>query len=90
MPDTPTFVVGDFNDVIEGDVFTTLLEAGVANVFAEMPVTLTSWEWAGAEPPLAALLDHVAYDRAHFTPIEAKVVPGGRSDHRAVVARFAY
>jgi len=84
----PTIVVGDFNDVIEGDVFMTLAKTGFDNTFSRLPTESTSWTWAGADPPLAALLDHVAYERSAFRATSAQVVAGGRSDHQPVIASF--
>ncbi len=83
--DVPTIIVGDFNDVVEGDLFATLSSLGFDNAFRERPTAETSWRWLGAEPPLAALLDHVAYQRDHLRLVDASVLAGGRSDHLAVV-----
>lgn len=87
-PSMPTIIVGDFNDVVEGDVFTMLSARSYANVFSQLPTEATSWTWAGAQPPLAALLDHIAYERGPLRLTSAKVVAGGRSDHQPILATF--
>ncbi len=89
-PGRPAIVLGDFNEVLEGEVFALLRQHGLTAAFAEAPTEHVSWSWAGAEPPLAALLDHVVYDRSAFTLVSAAVVPGGRSDHQAVSATLRW
>ena len=83
-------MLGDFNEVIEGDAFKTLSDAGLDNAFERSRTDATSWRWAGTAPPLAALLDHIAFDRAAFTLHDVRVVPGGSSDHDAVVAELTF
>ncbi|MBI4951331.1 MAG: endonuclease/exonuclease/phosphatase family protein [Myxococcales bacterium] len=83
----PALVVGDYNEVPEGDLFRALDAAGFAHALPGAGVGAPTWHWAGTE--LGAQLDHVAYRADAFELVAARVLDGGRSDHVPVVVTLA-
>ena len=88
-PDLPTIIGGDMNEQPEAELFAELATAGFENALPQGRVRDTTWTWAGAQPALDFQLDHLAYSSARLELESATVMPGGRSDHKAVVATFA-
>lgn len=85
-PDLPTLIVGDFNESSGGAV-ARLEGAGYTTALAEFAPSADTWRWSTSLGQISARLDHVMYD-ARLTPIDAKVLDAGRSDHLGVVVRF--
>jgi endonuclease/exonuclease/phosphatase (EEP) superfamily protein YafD len=81
----PAIIVGDFNEIAEGDLFRALEGAGFENALSRAGEGQATWRWPGLAVPLEAQLDHVAYDASAFSLVSAKVVNGGNSDHVPVV-----
>ncbi len=86
-PGLPTLVVGDFNEGTSGDAVRWLEQQGLRSVLPEYAPAAKTWHWPVGSLELRAQLDHVAYDRA-LAPLDAKVLPLGRSDHYPVRAIF--
>ncbi len=74
-------VVGDFNDVHQGDVFAVLRAAGYESAFEHLAEHGPTWR----SETLQVQLDHLAYDRRVFEAINATIVRAGHSDHFPIV-----
>jgi endonuclease/exonuclease/phosphatase (EEP) superfamily protein YafD len=86
LPDgAAALVVGDFNELPEGDLFRSLAAAGFESALPRAGEHRATWRWEGTEPLLEAQLDHVAYTSTSFDLVSAKVLEGGNSDHVPVV-----
>ncbi|MDP1825578.1 MAG: endonuclease/exonuclease/phosphatase family protein [Archangium sp.] len=86
-PGIPTLVAGDFNEGTSGEAARLLEARGLRTVLPEFHPAAKTWRWPVGPLLLSAQLDHVAYD-AQLEPLDARVVPRGRSDHLPVVADF--
>lgn len=82
--DLPTLIVGDFNEERDGDALAYLRRRGLRSALPEFAPDANTWAWTTSVGPVRQQLDHVVYD-PFLEPIDAAVIPGGRSDHRAVV-----
>ncbi len=89
-PELPSLVVGDLNDVRGSDVLRTLDRAGFDSALLRLRNESVTWRWAGVSPPLEAQLDHVLFARERFDVLRAEVLPGGGSDHDAVLVTLAF
>ena len=78
-------VVGDFNELPEGDLFQSLSAAGFESALPRAGETGATWHWEGTVPLLEAQLDHVAYTSSSFELVSAKILSGGSSDHVPIV-----
>jgi endonuclease/exonuclease/phosphatase (EEP) superfamily protein YafD len=83
-------IVGDFNELPEGDLFQTLSAAGLDSALPRASERGATWRWEGAVPPLEAQIDHVAYARSSFELVSAKVLSGGNSDHVPIVVTLRH
>jgi endonuclease/exonuclease/phosphatase (EEP) superfamily protein YafD len=83
----PTLVAGDFNEGTSGDAVQLLERRGLRTVLPEFHPSAKTWRWPVGPLTLTAQLDHIAYDR-RLEPLDAQVVPSGRSDHFPVMAEF--
>lgn len=86
-PNLPTLVAGDFNEGTSGDALSELEARGLRSALPEFTPNAKTWGWRVGAFQLSAQLDHIAYS-AQLEPVNARVVPGGRSDHQAVTATF--
>lgn len=80
-----TLVVGDFNELPEGDLFQSLAAAGFDSALPRAKTSSATWRWEGTEPLLEAQLDHITYTSSSFELVSARVGSGGNSDHVPVV-----
>ena len=80
-----TLIVGDFNELPEGDLFQSLTAAGFDSALPRARTTSATWRWEGTTPLLEAQLDHVTYTSSMFELVSASVGRGGNSDHVPVV-----
>jgi endonuclease/exonuclease/phosphatase (EEP) superfamily protein YafD len=85
-PALPTVVAGDFNEP-SGPATAVLRDAGFHCALDEMAPGSATWRWPTPLGDLNGNLDHIYYDPA-LEPLDAWVVPAGRSDHFPVVALF--
>lgn len=83
-------VVGDFNELPEGDLFRTLAAAGFQSALPRAGERGATWRWEGAVPPLEAQIDHVAYTGSSFELVSAQVLAGGNSDHVPIVVTLRH
>jgi len=86
-PRLPTIVVGDFNEDEGGRAVRFLTSRGFTTVLPEFEPGVKTWRWHTSLGTLRARLDHIACD-GRLEPLEARTVPGGESDHLAVLATF--
>jgi len=89
VPGLPTLVVGDFNEGTSGPAVQSLEARGLRSVLPEFHPDAKTWGWTVGSLHLSAQLDHITYG-AGLEPLDARVVPGGRSDHQPVVASFTH
>lgn len=82
--DLPTLIVGDFNEDRDGGALAYLRERGLRSALPELDPDADTWQWTTSVGTVREQLDHVVVDHS-LIPIAAAVLPGGRSDHRAVV-----
>jgi len=78
-------MVGDFNELPEGDLFPSLAAAGFESALPRAKEAGATWRWEGTVPLLEAQLDHVAYTASSFELVSAKIGRGGNSDHVPIV-----
>lgn len=86
-PRMPTLVLGDFNEGPEGAAVRWLERAGFRNALPAYRPGQPTWRMPSPGAQLDATIDHILFD-PHLAPLDAWVVPRGRSDHMPVVARF--
>lgn len=84
----PTLLLGDFNELPESDLFQILKSASMDSALQQAGEKGVTWRWFGAEPPLEMQLDHVTYSSSAFRVQSVQILPGGRSDHSAVIVRL--
>jgi endonuclease/exonuclease/phosphatase (EEP) superfamily protein YafD len=81
----PTLIVGDFNEDRNGRALAYLRERGLRSALPELDPDADTWQWTTSSgTTFREQLDHVVVDHS-LIPIAATVLPGGRSDHRAVL-----
>ncbi len=80
----PTLIVGDFNEDRDGDAIAYLRRRGLRSALPQFHPSADTWRWTTSVGTVHQQLDHVVHD-AHLVPIAAAVLPGGRSDHLAVL-----
>jgi endonuclease/exonuclease/phosphatase (EEP) superfamily protein YafD len=80
----PTLIVGDFNEDRDGGAVAYLRTRGLRSALPEFHPRADTWAWPTSVGTVSHQLDHVVYDHS-LVPIDAAVLEGGRSDHRAVV-----
>jgi endonuclease/exonuclease/phosphatase (EEP) superfamily protein YafD len=86
-PGIPTLVAGDFNEGTSGEAVRWLEANGLRTALPEFHPSAKTWQWPVGPLLLSAQLDHVAYD-SRLEPLDARVIPSGRSDHFPVLAEF--
>lgn len=87
-PDLPTLVVGDFNEG-SGPALGWVRYEGMTCALHTAEPSAHTWHWTWPVIGTAsAKLDHVFHDD-RLTPVEARVVEAGASDHLPVYAAFA-
>lgn len=83
----PTVIAGDFNESEDGRAVQYLHKRGLRSALPEFKPGADTWRWTTSVGPVHSQLDHIVYD-PKLTPINAKVLKRGRSDHWPVVATF--
>jgi endonuclease/exonuclease/phosphatase (EEP) superfamily protein YafD len=86
-PALPTLIAGDFNEGRRGAALALLRGRGYESALYEAHGSQATWHWPTSVGTLSAQFDHVAH-RTELELLDARVVPGGRSDHQPVVAVF--
>lgn len=86
--DTPDLIAGDFNED-DGRAITWLQEKkGFETALPQFSKSQHTWRWQTSLGEITQRLDHIVYDPAHLTPLEARVIEEGRSDHFPILATF--
>lgn len=81
----PTLIVGDFNEGRDGGALAYLRRRGLRSALPELHPSADTWRWTTSSgTTISQQLDHVVVDHS-LVPIDATVIPGGRSDHLAVL-----
>jgi endonuclease/exonuclease/phosphatase (EEP) superfamily protein YafD len=80
----PTLIVGDFNEDKDGRALAYLRRRGLRSALPQFHPRADTWRWTTSVGTIHHQLDHVVHDD-QLVPIDATVVPGGRSDHLAVL-----
>ena len=83
----PTIVAGDFNESGKGRAVSLLEEKGFATALPEFQAGKATWRWHTRVGKISMQLDHIMYSE-HLTPLSARVIEEGRSDHLPVMAVF--
>ena len=87
-PGVPTLVLGDFNEDHDGDAVGLLIRGQrFGSALREFQPGATTWRWDTRFGRLTHTLDHVLYS-SQLEPLDARVLPTGRSDHLPLVATF--
>ena len=86
-PELPAIVVGDFNEGDDGSVVAYLRQRGLASALAGFDGDADTWRWTTSVGTLHRQLDHIEHDD-RLVAVAGRVLPGGNSDHLAVVADF--
>jgi endonuclease/exonuclease/phosphatase (EEP) superfamily protein YafD len=87
-PALPTLILGDFNEERTGLAIQRLVALGYADAIAEHQGDRRTWEWPiGGGVTLRFQLDHIMHDD-HFIAVTARIVEGGRSDHKPIWVDF--
>lgn len=84
----PTLLVGDFNELPESALFQILKSENMDSALQQAGEKGSTWRWFGAEPALEMQLDHVVYAASTFRVQSVEILPGGHSDHSAVIVRL--
>ncbi|MBI5533265.1 MAG: endonuclease/exonuclease/phosphatase family protein [Deltaproteobacteria bacterium] len=84
-PSIPALVAGDFNEQ-NGAAIRHLRDQGLRDVLEDFKLGPT-WRWPTALGTLRMKLDHMFYS-TRLSPIDARVLEAGRSDHLPVIAVF--
>jgi len=81
----PTIVLGDFNESVDGPAIRYLEDRGFVNALPAFRPGQETWRYErGLYGQTVGTLDHVLYDAARLTPLNAYVKYVGRSDHLPV------
>jgi endonuclease/exonuclease/phosphatase (EEP) superfamily protein YafD len=80
----PTLIVGDFNEDGDGRAIAFLHRRGMRSALPQFHPRANTWRWTTSVGTVHHQLDHVVYDN-RLVPVDATVVPGGGSDHLAVL-----
>ncbi|MCB9537896.1 MAG: endonuclease/exonuclease/phosphatase family protein [Myxococcales bacterium] len=89
LEDTPTLVVGDFNEAEDGGAITWLTARGYRSILPQFRPGQETWRYAKSlYGQTVDTLDHIVYDTQAFVPLNATVSYVGNSDHLPVVAMF--
>jgi endonuclease/exonuclease/phosphatase family metal-dependent hydrolase len=86
-PQTPTFVLGDFNDGESSTVARWLNEKGLTNALPQFDRYSPTWQWQTSVGTLKRRMDHIFYP-PQFYCTAAEVIRAGASDHLPVQAIF--
>lgn len=89
-PKLPTLIVGDFNEAEDGRAVSFLQAKKLRSVLPEYHPKANTWRWDVSSVTLRARLDHIVYTPNTLRPLDAQVLPHGRSDHLPVVATFIH
>ena len=84
-PQTPTLVLGDFNDGEHSTVVQWLEDRGMRNALPQFDRHSPTWKWESSFVSFERRTDHILYS-PEFDCANARVVPGGASDHSPVEA----
>ncbi len=84
-PDTPTIVLGDFNDGPESGAVQLLEGRGYENALPLFHPGQDTWRSKSFLGQESDEVDHILFD-ASFRPLDAHIVRAGNSDHYPVVA----
>jgi endonuclease/exonuclease/phosphatase family metal-dependent hydrolase len=84
-PQTPTLVLGDFNDGEDSAVVEWLEAQGMKNALPQFNRYQPTWQWKTSLLTLKRRMDHVFYS-PQFDCANAQVTPAGASDHFPVEA----
>jgi endonuclease/exonuclease/phosphatase family metal-dependent hydrolase len=85
---TPTVVLGDFNDGESSAVVRWLEGKGLRNALPQFDRYHPTWQWQTSVVTLKRRMDHIFYS-PEFDCAAARVIPGGASDHFPVEAILA-
>ncbi len=86
-PSLPTIVAGDFNEGDGGRAVAFLAARNLRSVLPEFHPEADTWRWTTSVGTIRGRLDHILYD-PRLDPLDARVLPFGRSDHLPVVVTF--
>ncbi|MBL7223591.1 MAG: endonuclease/exonuclease/phosphatase family protein [Candidatus Brocadiae bacterium] len=84
-PDTPTLILGDFNEKDNGPALKWLRKQGFTDALREFDRKTRTWQWHTSTITLRGRLDHILYSE-QLHALEARVIPKGGSDHFPVLA----
>lgn len=82
---TPTAVLGDFNDGESSAVARWLERQGLRNALPQFDRSHPTWQWQTSVMTLKRRMDHIFYP-PEFDCTAARVIPAGASDHFPVTA----
>jgi endonuclease/exonuclease/phosphatase family metal-dependent hydrolase len=85
--DTPTLILGDFNESDSGPALKWLKEKGFTDALPEFDKKTPTWRAKLEGVSIEERPDHILYSK-HLHCYEAKVVKKGASDHYPVFAGF--
>lgn len=83
----PTLFIGDFNEGDDGAAVQWLARHGFADVVSLYHPGQPTWRARSVTTQFTLTVDHILFDST-FTPLDAKVMRIGNSDHWPIVARF--
>lgn len=86
--ETPTLVVGDFNEDSGGAAMDFLAQRGMHSALQEFSPSTTTWRWETALGEVTHTLDHMLYGPG-LEPLEVVALDAGRSDHLPLLGIFA-
>jgi endonuclease/exonuclease/phosphatase family metal-dependent hydrolase len=86
-PQTPTFVLGDFNDGESSAVARWLESKGLTNALRQFDRYSPTWQWQTSVGTLKRRMDHIFYP-PEFDCTATEVIRAGASDHFPVQAIF--
>ena len=86
-PGLPTLVVGDFNENRHGRAISFLAKQGLRSALPEFAPDANTWRWNTSLGTVHSQLDHIVYSE-ELTPVDARVINVGRSDHLPVIGVF--
>lgn len=84
-PQTPTVILGDFNDGENSAVVRWLKGKGLSNALPQFDRYNPTWQWQTSVVTLKRRMDHIFYP-PEFDCTAARVIPAGASDHFPVEA----
>ncbi|NQT88378.1 endonuclease/exonuclease/phosphatase family protein [bacterium] len=85
--DTPTIVLGDFNEGDSGSAVEWLVGQGFIDALREFDRRAKTWRWRTRYVTLRGRLDHILYSTGIHC-LSARVMGAGESDHLPVLAVF--